>query len=380
MRAPWRRSACEQPPRTAADGALIGWAWQGGGVQSAALTAGAPSLLQVVDCGSLNGTTLNGEPISTPNRQPGRAYRLSSDDILQASPGVGAGAPPAWGSKARVGWLLAWWAAAVHPRSSPPPLPRSWARTPRYASPPFRATCSTPCSNGTARFQVRAERRRPKQSLPRLRVRPRTGPLLPCTCAVPLPSSPQWVPCPRASQCPSTASHPSPRCSHPRRVARGLRLMRMIRWPVHRPHHPHCRRSPTPPVSAPPSPLLATSSGWSAASCRARGATTRGAARAARCAWDTQGGRSNDEMMWEGGQGGGARAGVVAPLRCAVATLTLPTLLAARTSRAPSARCTALMWPWAARLPRSSACLTGTAGATRPRRRALCCRTRCPTG
>ena len=123
MRAPWRRSACEQPPRTAADGALIGWAWQGGGVQSAALTAGAPSLLQVVDCGSLNGTTLNGEPISTPNRQPGRAYRLSSDDILQASPGVGAGAPPAWGSKARVGWLLAWWAAAVHPRSSPPPPP-----------------------------------------------------------------------------------------------------------------------------------------------------------------------------------------------------------------------------------------------------------------
>ena len=121
MRAPWRRSACEQPPRTAADGALIGWAWQGGGVQSAALTAGAPSLLQVVDCGSLNGTTLNGEPISTPNRQPGRAYRLSSDDILQASPGVGAGAPPAWGSKARVGWLLAWWAAAVHPRSCPPP-------------------------------------------------------------------------------------------------------------------------------------------------------------------------------------------------------------------------------------------------------------------
>ena len=37
----------------------------------------------MVDCGSLNGTMLNGDPISLPNRQPGRAYRLSSDDILQ---------------------------------------------------------------------------------------------------------------------------------------------------------------------------------------------------------------------------------------------------------------------------------------------------------
>ena len=38
---------------------------------------------QVADLGSLNGTLLNGEPISVAGRKRGRDYRLSSDDILQ---------------------------------------------------------------------------------------------------------------------------------------------------------------------------------------------------------------------------------------------------------------------------------------------------------
>lgn len=38
---------------------------------------------QVMDLGSLNGTMLNDRIISTSNRKPGRALRLSSDDILQ---------------------------------------------------------------------------------------------------------------------------------------------------------------------------------------------------------------------------------------------------------------------------------------------------------
>lgn len=37
----------------------------------------------VVDMGSLNGTMLNDRIISTSNRRPGRALRLSSDDIIQ---------------------------------------------------------------------------------------------------------------------------------------------------------------------------------------------------------------------------------------------------------------------------------------------------------
>jgi pSer/pThr/pTyr-binding forkhead associated (FHA) protein len=36
-----------------------------------------------MDLGSLNGTLLNGEPISVAGRTRGHAYRLSSDDILQ---------------------------------------------------------------------------------------------------------------------------------------------------------------------------------------------------------------------------------------------------------------------------------------------------------
>lgn len=38
---------------------------------------------KVADLGSLNGTLLNGEPISVAGRKRGRDYRLSSDDILQ---------------------------------------------------------------------------------------------------------------------------------------------------------------------------------------------------------------------------------------------------------------------------------------------------------
>lgn len=38
----------------------------------------------MADLGSLNGTLLNGEPISVAGRKRGRDYRLSSDDILQA--------------------------------------------------------------------------------------------------------------------------------------------------------------------------------------------------------------------------------------------------------------------------------------------------------
>ena len=41
------------------------------------------STLQVMDVGSLNGTTLNGRTISTNNRRRGREHRLSSDDLLQ---------------------------------------------------------------------------------------------------------------------------------------------------------------------------------------------------------------------------------------------------------------------------------------------------------
>jgi len=37
----------------------------------------------VADLGSLNGTLLNGEPISVGGRKRGRDYRLSADDILQ---------------------------------------------------------------------------------------------------------------------------------------------------------------------------------------------------------------------------------------------------------------------------------------------------------
>ena len=37
----------------------------------------------VMDLGSLNGTMLNDHIISTSNRRPGKAFRLSSDDILQ---------------------------------------------------------------------------------------------------------------------------------------------------------------------------------------------------------------------------------------------------------------------------------------------------------
>ena len=45
-----------------------------------------PAGAQVADLGSLNGTLLNGEPISQARRR-GRDYRLSSDDILQVRPG-----------------------------------------------------------------------------------------------------------------------------------------------------------------------------------------------------------------------------------------------------------------------------------------------------
>jgi hypothetical protein len=45
---------------------------------------------QVADLGSLNGTLLNGEPISVAGRKRGRDYRLSTDDILQ----VGGGRAP----------------------------------------------------------------------------------------------------------------------------------------------------------------------------------------------------------------------------------------------------------------------------------------------
>lgn len=38
---------------------------------------------QIMDVGSLNGTMLNDRIISTSNRRPSRALRLSSDDILQ---------------------------------------------------------------------------------------------------------------------------------------------------------------------------------------------------------------------------------------------------------------------------------------------------------
>ncbi len=44
--------------------------------------SGCCCILQVADLGSLNGTLLNGEPISQA-RKRGRDYRLSSDDILQ---------------------------------------------------------------------------------------------------------------------------------------------------------------------------------------------------------------------------------------------------------------------------------------------------------
>ena len=37
----------------------------------------------MADLGSLNGTLLNGEPISVGGRKRGRDYRLSADDILQ---------------------------------------------------------------------------------------------------------------------------------------------------------------------------------------------------------------------------------------------------------------------------------------------------------
>ncbi|KAL4432531.1 hypothetical protein ABPG77_000468 [Micractinium sp. CCAP 211/92] len=44
---------------------------------------------KVADLGSLNGTLLNGEPISVAGRKRGRDYRLSSDDILQAGGRLG---------------------------------------------------------------------------------------------------------------------------------------------------------------------------------------------------------------------------------------------------------------------------------------------------
>ncbi|KAK9810559.1 hypothetical protein WJX73_000740 [Symbiochloris irregularis] len=44
---------------------------------------GATRAWHVVDMGSLNGTMLNDRIISTSNRRPGRALRLSSDDIIQ---------------------------------------------------------------------------------------------------------------------------------------------------------------------------------------------------------------------------------------------------------------------------------------------------------
>lgn len=166
---------------------------------------------QVADLGSLNGTLLNGEPISVAGRKRGSDYRLSSDDILQVG-GVGevrAGVgllvrrahaghtqgrrPPSNHVPATITSTVQPWKATTNPCPvplHPPPQLGSFTKIkvstfPRDLLDPLQSRCGSLPGQCATRA-------------PRLRLPLRAACRRPALLMHPCPHRPQSVRCPRA--------------------------------------------------------------------------------------------------------------------------------------------------------------------------------------